>query len=1169
MPLIEFVALIGFVYIFVLFLIAYFGDSDYSRVNAQDNTNVVYALSLAVYCSSWTFYGAVGTAAVDGLDYLAIYLGPFLVFVFGYPMMRRIIIICKQNNITSISDFIASRYGKSRRIGLLVMVIAVIGSLPYIALQLKAISSSFLVMSSHTSNNNAYLGDNIGFITGVVLAVFTILFGTRHLDATEHHKGMILAISFESIVKLVAILAVGYYAMFLLFNTDSLSNASSDMGLPSIDSVFSGYVFTDTNSTLISFLTKTLLSMSAIFLLPRQFQVTIVEARDHRQFKTAQWVMPVYLILTSVIVIPIALTGSLLLPNSESDLYVLTLPLMAGNETLAMIAFIGGLSAATGMVIVASISLSTMVCNDLVMPYLISIKRLDILNRKNLNHVILLVRRGAIIGLLSGAYGYYILIDSNAQLANIGLVSFAAIVQFLPSVLCALYWRRANSKGVFWGLIAGFVAWSYTLMMPTILKDSGVFNTISSNNWLHPQSLLGMSFDNPLTHGVVWSLGVNIGFLVYFSLREKQSTLEEIQASRFFFSGVKGSNVAQANDLNPYLVHPEALRILSERIIGVRNTDAIFDQYEHQTGINLSEISSVDRRLISLVQTAIAGVIGSTSAQRVISDTLLGDQEYLEEASTLVDEASSVLKFNRNLLQTTLQNITHGISVVDDQLNLVVWNDRYLTLFEYPENMVYVGKPIRELLDFNAKRGDFGDRDHRTEINKRLKFLQTKKPYKVVRERSNGLIVKSTGEPMPGGGFVTTYEDITESVKASELLRVANEELEYRVHQRTKELEILTEELERNTKSKTHFLAAASHDLLQPINAARLFANSVSERANKPQEVERLAESIDRSLVTANHLLRALLDISKLDSGGIVPDVSAFALRPMVHGLIDELEPSAQNKQVILSSNMCELFVQTDKQLLLSVLQNLLTNALRYTSPDGAVTINAEISENDTFVAISVIDTGLGIEKGKLDDIFNEFFQIKTSSSNASNGLGLGLSIVKRISRLLDLRVHVESNYGKGSAFTINVPLAKGELGSMNNGPVEANYVPVDHLRHLKILCVDNDHAVLEAMQTLIEGWGCDVVCVKSYEEGVLLLRSHSFDIVLADYRLDFDETGLDLLNVFKQQSGGANDVIAGVLVTAEQNEELKKEAQKLGFQFLAKPIEPAALKSLLVYFLN
>jgi Na+/proline symporter/signal transduction histidine kinase/CheY-like chemotaxis protein len=1157
---VEFIAFIGFSYILVLFLIAYLGDSEKEKGGPNHNSNLVYALSLAVYCSSWTFYGAVGTASVDGLDYLAIYLGPCLVFLFGYRMMRRIILICKQNSITSISDFISSRFGKDRKIGVLVTTIAVVGSLPYIALQLKAVSSSYLVLVSQSvaphSSVTSLITDNIALITGAALALFTILFGTRHLDATEHHKGLILAVAFESIVKLVAILAVGYYAIYLLMG---LGSENSFVQIVE-DSSSQGF-FSNNTSTWASFLTKTLLATSAIFLLPRQFQVTVVEARDHHQFKTAMWVMPIYLVLTSFIVLPIALTGSILLPESPADLYVLSLPLAAGNDTLALLAFIGGLSAATGMVIVAAISLSTMVCNDLVMPYLINHRRLDILNSDNLNEIILLIRRIAIVGLIAGAYGYYLLIDNNAKLANIGLVSFAAIVQLLPAVLCALYWRSANRKGVFWGLIGGFAVWAYTLMTPTILNGETIQSVTGVAAWYHPHALFGMRLDNSLSHGVFWSLLVNVTLLLWFSLRDKQSVLEKIQASRFFYVNDTPSNLSSTGPEQAFIVHPDALRILTERIIGRRNTQAVFSQFEQRQGVSLSDVSQVDRQLLSLVQNAIAGVIGATSAQKIISDALLGSDQYIEEVTTFVDETSSVLQFNRNLLQTTLQNITHGISVIDRDLNLVIWNDQYLSLFGYPENLIYVGKPLRELLRFNAERGDFGDKDHNLEISKRIKYLQKETSYSTIRKRANGTTIKSIGEPMPGGGFVTTYEDISDSVRASEMLRQANEELESRVKERTEKLEILTKELERSTRNKTHLLAAASHDLLQPINAARLFTHSISEQADDPNSVRHLAQKIDKSLVTANELLRALLDVSKLDSGGITPELSDFSLDAFIGGLVEEMQPSANDKKVLLHYSAANVMVFSDKKLLLSVLQNLVANGLRYSDEGGSVLVQAKLLEDSRRVEISVEDRGVGIDAEHLDQIFNEFYQIKKEGREETRGLGLGLglSIVKRISRLLDLKVKVVSKPGVGSRFSIYIPYTdKSVVLPEPRRNINTNFAA--RLVGAQILCLDNDESALEAMRTLLEGWGAIVTSVATYSRAVDALSEVDFDLILADYRLDFAKTGLDFLLIAD---------IKGALITAEQDKTLKTQAKDLGYQYLAKPIEPAALKAVLLYLLD
>ena len=1155
----NFLALLGFAYIFLLFLIAYFGDRDTLKVGKLYKGNYVYSLSLAVYCSSWTFYGAVGTAAVDGLDYLAIYLGPCLVFLFGYPVVRRIILICKQNNITSISDFLSSRYGKSRHIAILVTLLAVAGSIPYIALQLKAVSSSYFIMSGSANdlNNDSFLANNIALIVAAGLVVFTILFGTRHLDTTEHHKGMTLAVAFESIVKLVAILAVGYYAVYLLFDEGTYT-------------VFGGYFdrqqslseLGQSGSTLSSFTTKLLLSMAAIILLPRQFQVTVVEARDHTQFKTARWIMPIYLVLTSIIVIPIALSGMVLLPNLQEDFYVLSLPITGGNNTLGLLAFIGGLSAATGMVIVAVISLSTMVCNDLVMPFLIKRKGIAFLKSERLNNLILLIRRAAIFVLMLGGYGYYRLIDSNQQLANIGLVSFAAIVQLLPATLFALFWRRANNKGVFWGLIGGSFVWIYTLLLPTILPNWTTDNFFGDSIF-HPQRLLGFDLENSLTHGVVWSLGVNIMLLIFFSFRESQPVIEKLQASRFFFvSDQEESKTSNVLDRS-YEVSPDELAIVAKRIIGVRSCRVLFFQYEQRSGLDLSKQTQADLGLISAVQTAIAGVIGTTSAQRVISDALLGDEVFLGELTHLVDETTSVLQFNRNLLQTTLENITHGIAVVDKNLNLVIWNDNYLKIFNYPESMIYIGKPIKEVFEYSAERGDFFNKDPNAEIAKRIRYLEQKSPYTTMRETSSGAKIKATGEPMPDGGFVTTYEDITESVKAAALLKKANEELESRVQERTSELEVLTQELEQTTRSKTHFLAAASHDLLQPISAARLFAHSISERHDDSIEVERLSKSIDKSLVTADELLRALLDISKLDAGGIEPDYQILSVEDFLYNVESEMKASANDKGIQLSVDTESLFVVSDRQLLFSVVLNLVANALRYTPKEGKVLISCRKGDSG-IVNIIVEDSGLGIEQAHLETIFTEFYQVKDRNRRDNQGIGLGLSIVKRICALLEIDVDVKSEVGKGSTFTLSL-IESQSKPVVKPSRITKTEIVITKLAGINVLCLDNDESVLSGMQIMIEYWGCKVVCSQNYHDAINQFDSQEFDIVLADYRLDDDETGVDFLKYCQTKSAN----LKGVLITAEQDKLLKPRVEKHGFNYLAKPVEPASLKSLMMYLVS
>ena len=1184
----------GLIYICLLFAIAYFADNQPKNLRTSQRSNLVYSLSIAVYCSSWTFYGAVGTAASAGFDYLAIYLGPCLVFIFGYPFIKQIIQICKASNITSISDFIASRYGRSRSIAVLVTLIAFVGSIPYIALQLKAIAMSFSVLSSGQTENIVFQHDSFwsdpGLYVTMILAVFTILFGTRHLDATEHHQGLITAIAFESIVKLIAILAVGYYCVFLLFDSLSVENASLIQGGLAGESM--AQLLNDGSSTWQSFLTKTVLSISAIVLLPRQFHVAIVEANNHRQFKTVTWAMPIYFILTSIVVVPIAITGILLMPGEQEDLYVITLPLLKGNETLALIAFIGGFSAATGMVIVAAIALSTMVSNDLVMPALLRLKGVEILERRDLSRLILIIRRIAIVMLLLISYGFYSALGLDERLADMGLLAFAAIIQLLPAVLAALYWQRAHKKGVFFGLICGFGLWLYCLFIPTVISPTTLNTLFPENFWLHPQALFGFKLSDSLTHGVFWSLLANTLVLVTLSLRNDQDVIERVQA--IFFT-----NPASMKDLDSFVLendvyaaekknmspdqlklalkhseHPRipvtfgSVRSVAEKIIGVANTEAVIQQFADRHKVGVEDEMVVDTRLLAQVHTAMAGVIGSATAQKVMSDGLLEGELFLGQASVLVEQTSDVLKFNRNLMQTTLENISQGISVIDQDLNLVIWNDRYIELFDYPKNLVYSGMPVRELLQFNADRGEFADEDPNAAVKKRIQRLMKRKSYEHISSRKNGRIIKLMGEPMSEGGYVTTYQDITDTVLSAKMLREANEKLENRVRERTKELEVITQELRNATKSKTHFLAAASHDLLQPINAARLFSHSIKKRKYDEEQVEKLADNVEQSLDNAYGLLTALLDVSKLDAGGIKPELTHFKLQKLIDDVKLEFKERAEIKGVDLIVVSTSLIAHTDRRLLFSVLQNFVSNAVRYTAKGDRIVIGARRRKTNTgkgngLIELQVLDSGVGIESEKIDKITQEFYRVIPDGDNKNpQGLGLGLSIAQRISRLLAAPLRLSSEFGKGSLFAITIAAGDKAKTMQESSLIETVEMRAQQqytLTTTTVLCIDNNPEVLESLVNVLEDWGCEVLAAPNYDTA-LEFFSQDVDVVLADYHLDDERTGKDFL--INELSNFPQ--IKGMLITAEHTPSIIEQVQDSGFGYLKKPVDIQKLKQFL-----
>ena len=525
-----FIALLATAYLGLLFAVARFGDARADAGKSIISANV-YALSVAVYCTSWTFYGSVGRATSGGLSFLTIYIGPTLMLL-CVGVIIKMIRISKAQRITSIADFIASRYGKSQLLAGMVTVIAVIGVVPYIALQLKAMAASVDVLLEHSGGSFQVLGLDSTFLIAVVLALFSILFGTRHLDATERHEGMVAAVAFESVVKIVAFMAVGIFVTYGMFGGLSdlfqKAAASADFGrLLQLDSSRAG-----TWTSLI------ILSGLAIIFLPRQFQIIVVENVDESHLKRAVWLFPLYLLLINIFVLPLALGGLLHTQGQpfNADTFVLTLPLARGAEALALLVFIGGLSAATGMVIVETIALSTMVCNDLVMPWLLRSSHLG--ESRDLSRLLIGIRRAAIALILLLGYIYFRAAGEAYALVGIGLISFAAVAQFAPAMFGGMYWKQGTRAGAIAGLLGGFSIWVYTLLLPSFARSGWIGNGFVEQGlfgitWLKAQALFGLSGLDEISHSLWWSLLINLGLYIIVSLNSRPDAVEAGQAERF------------------------------------------------------------------------------------------------------------------------------------------------------------------------------------------------------------------------------------------------------------------------------------------------------------------------------------------------------------------------------------------------------------------------------------------------------------------------------------------------------------------------------------------------------------------------------------------------------------------------------------------------------------
>jgi Na+/proline symporter/signal transduction histidine kinase len=669
----------SFAYLGLLFAIAYYADRRADAGRSVIASPYIYSLSLAVYATAWTFYGSVGRAAQDGVGFLPIYIGPTLMIALWWIVMRKILRISKQNRITSLADFIASRYGKSALLGGVVTVIAVIGILPYISLQLKAISNSFTIVLQYPQIvMPAKLGtvpalQDTGFTVALVLAAFTILFGTRHLDAAEHHEGMVAAIAFESLVKLVAFLAVGAWVTWGLYNGfgDLFARAAADPAirpmLNPLEGVAGGYA---------SWVWLTILSMLAIMFLPRQFQVTVIENKDEAHLRKAIWLFPLYMLAINVFVLPIAFGGLLHFPDGgvDADTFVLTLPMARQQELLALAVFIGGLSAATGMVIVETIALSTMVCNDLVMPVLLRWRALRLNERENLSRLLLGIRRGAIVLILLLGYLYFRLAGEAYALVSIGLISFAAVAQFAPAALGGIFWKGGTRRGALAGLAAGFAVWMYTLVLPAFarsgwlslgLLEQGPFGIAL----LNPLALFGVEGLDQITHAMIWSVAANIGAYVAVSLLAAPSAEEHRQAS-LFVDVFKGPGAGGARFWRGTASVPELYHLLA-RFTGTRAAEEAFSGYARERGrAGDWRRLEADAGIVHFVETQLAGVIGAASAHIMVASVVKEEALSLEEVRAVLDEASQVIVYSHRLEQKSqeLERATRELRTANERL---------------------------------------------------------------------------------------------------------------------------------------------------------------------------------------------------------------------------------------------------------------------------------------------------------------------------------------------------------------------------------------------------------------------------------------------------------------------------------------------------------------------
>lgn len=1059
----------------------------------------IYGLSLAVYCTSWTFFGGVGSAANSGWHYLPIYLGPVLVFSLGYPLVRRILAQAKAQHSTSIADFLSARYGKSAMVAALVTIIATIGSLPYMALQLQSVGTSLLTLDPGLQASVS--AEELVLLVAGSMALFAILFGSRRADRAGDNAGLVFTIAIESAVKLFALLALAGFAVALLIGqAGDAEPIRSPFSFDQFDARFA---------------VLTLIAGCAALCLPRQFHMTFVEAQTDRTSATMRWVFPAYLVATSVVIVPIVLAGlATLPPSTPGDLIVMALPLSSGSNLLALLVFIGGFAASTGMIVVASVALSTMITNDLVLPVVFRRELQGGGDRTRLALRLRVVRRVVIGGLLFFAYLFYLGFGAAAELAGLGTLAFAAMAQFAPGLVLGLITRHGNKTGMICGLMAGFAGWLVLLIIPALTSAPPIIA-------LH---------SDPLVSGVMLSLGFNIAAFWAGSVFGRETLVDAAQAAAFVGTALPGTR--------PVFVTAKRIadvRLLLAQFIGQRRAAETLDGAYRDS-------DPADQQVLAMAERLIAGAVGTSSARMLMTSWAQGEPVPLAQVVAMFDETRRRLNFSGDLLQLAIENIDQGVALVDIEMNLVAWNSRYQEMFALPDELANVGTPIADLIRYNMRQAGVPLAEIEEQVERRLEHMRAGRKHRTEREQADGRIMRIVGNPAPGGGYVTSYSDVTAD-------RRAERALEQKVTERTQQLSDANIALEAATRSKTRFLAAASHDLIQPLNAARLFASALGEEVRGREQLEHLVRDLDGAITSADRLIRTLLDISKLDGGGITPRLEPVALDEIFDEMMREFSVQAESEGLQLKRVRTSVWIETDRALLASVLRNLLSNAIRYAS-DGGVVLGVRRAGGE--VDLCVYDTGAGIAKGDIERIFGEF---QRGNTQDREGLGLGLAIVRRITALLGVTVETTSVVGRGSRFAVRLPVLR-----WGARPVLERRRAPSAIADARVLVVDNDPASLTATAVLLERWGLAVTSASGLAQAMELANSAP-EVVIMDFRLDDEERGD---GVYEALCAAWKMRPPAILLTAESGDETEGAAMRMNAQRLLKPSSPAALRALI-----
>jgi PAS domain S-box-containing protein len=1213
--------IIFIIYIGCLFLIALWVERKSTEGKSLADNAVVYSLSLAVYCTTWTYYGSVGNAATSGMLFLTYFLGPTIAVVLWWTVLRKMVRVKNSYRITSIADFISARYNKSEGLAALVTLVALVGLIPYIALQLRSVHTTLeIITSPEDMASPSWIANHVGSIVVVLMILFTIMIGVRRLDPTERHEGMVMALAVECMVKLVGFCVAGIFVTYFVYDGfGEIFQRLSESPFRDLMSIGGA----ETSPYLI-WITYLILSMFAVVLLPRQFHVAVVENSDEKHILTSMWLFPLYLILINIFVFPVAMGGLLKgLPVGDADIFVLELPLYYGKPWLVMLVFIGGFSAAIGMIMISSMTLSTMITNHLLLPLMRWIKWLSFLQRH-----LLKCKWAAVALVILFGYWFELLVGKAFMLVNIGMISFAAVLQFAPAVLGGIFWRRGNKIGAFLGLASGFLVWFYTLLVPSLVKISWLPGSLLTKGpwgigFLNPEQIFGLGKLNYLTHTVFWSMFFNVCFYILGSLYFKQNEEEKGLAEEFVstlsavprigpvvrkeaYIDLKSKKTCLEGLLTQYFTDEEVSAIMSKcyKALGLHE----------KSQISISELV----KLHNEVEKHLAGSVGAAAAHKTLSQgvcftpretkdlmemyrevfaKLRVSPDELHEKINYYQEKEKLLTEHAKELEHLNEALELRIAEQEEAEKALAESERkYRSIFENAPEGIFQSTPqgrfisaspsMPRILGYDSARDlietvtdistqVYVDPDQRREFLHLLREQDTIKNFETQFYRKDGskiwisiqarAIRDQNGNLLAIEGF---NQDISERKRAEEALQNAYKDLENRVEQRTVELRSANEELltakaaaEAATQSKSEFLANMSHEIRTPMNAV-IAASDLALGEELPAKVKHYLQIIHSSAYSLLGLINDILDFSKIEAGKLVPEKNPFWLDQVLDRVIDVFISRAAEKRIEL---LVDLDMETPKALIgdalrfQQILTNLLSNAVKFTEKGGVILVGVKVAEKSPDqVILEIFVRDTGV--GIAPEHLRILFKPFTQADASTTRKYGGTGLGLAISKQL-----VEMMDGRIWAES---ELGKGSTFSftarfgLQPAVVERKLVAPPDISGLKVLVSDDCADSRIIIQKMLESFGFRVETASSGEESLEKLensrkRHDPFELVIIDWMMP----KLDGIGTSRKIRKNLKLTLPIILMTAFGRETEKLNAEKVGINgFLTKPIYPSTL---------